>query len=83
MNSKFVQAIRAAVLIPVAALSLVAASQAQTAKPMAPAASMPMDHMQKGAAGSDDMKQSMTDGKEHAEDADPSEVGTGKSPRFW
>lgn len=59
MNLKFAHAIRAAVLVPAAALCLVAVSQAQSTKPMAPAASMPMDHMQKGAAGMGDMKQSM------------------------
>lgn len=59
MTSKFARAIRAAVFVPAVAVCFVTASQAQSAKPMAPAASMPMDHMQKGSAGSSDMKQSM------------------------
>lgn len=62
MNPRFVQTIRAAVLVPASALCLLTVSQAQSAKPMAAAASMPMDHMQKGPAGSGDMKRSMMSG---------------------
>ncbi len=62
MNAKLVQTIRAALLAPAAALCLIAVSQAQTAMPMAPSASMPMDRMHQGATGSGDMKQSMMSG---------------------
>ena len=47
-------------LVPLAALWLVSVpAQAQTAPAMAHSASMPMGQMQKGAAGSHDMKASM------------------------
>jgi uncharacterized protein (DUF305 family) len=62
VNSKLRQSIRAALLVPVSALCLLTLSQAQTAQPMSPSASMPMGHMQSGAAGSGEMKQSMMSG---------------------
>jgi uncharacterized protein (DUF305 family) len=52
-------------LVPLAALWLASTSAlAQTAPAMSPSASMPMGHMQKGAAGSPDMKASMMMGME-------------------
>ena len=62
MTSRFAQTIRAAVFIPAAVLCLLTVSQAQSAKPMSPSASMPMDSMHQGATGSGDMKQSMMSG---------------------
>ena len=50
---------RALCLAPVLALGMMAATQAQTVKPAMPSASMPQMQMQKGMAGSGDMKQSM------------------------
>lgn len=44
------------------AMGLMTATQAQTAKPAMPSASMPQMQMQKGMAGSGDMKQSMMTG---------------------
>jgi uncharacterized protein (DUF305 family) len=61
MSSRMHQAIRAALIAPISAF-LLTVSQAQTAAPIAPAASMPMGHMQHGAAGSGDMKKSMMGG---------------------
>ena len=46
-------------LAPVLAMGLMTATQAQTAKPAMPSASMPQMQMQKGMGGSGDMKQSM------------------------
>jgi uncharacterized protein (DUF305 family) len=62
MNSKKLQPLRAAMIVPLTALCLATAAQAQTAMPMAPSASMPMGHMKPGAMGSADMKQSMMGG---------------------
>jgi uncharacterized protein (DUF305 family) len=62
MNSKLLNAFRTAMLVPLTALSLATAAQAQTAKPMSPSASMPMGDMHSGAGGSADMKQSMMSG---------------------
>ena len=62
MNSKMLKSIRVAMLVPLTALSLATAALAQTAKPMASSASMPMGGMQSGAGGSTDMKQSMMSG---------------------
>lgn len=45
-----------------AALGFTAGAQAQTAHPMASAASMPMDTLHKGASGPDAMKHSMMGG---------------------
>ena len=59
MNPKLHPTMRAVLLVPITALCLLGLSQAQTAKPMSPSASMPMGHMQQGAAGSGDMKHSM------------------------
>ncbi len=65
MNLKMPNPIKALCLMPLAALCLASASvQAQTAPAMAPAASMPMGQMHKGAAGSPDMKASMMMGME-------------------
>ena len=59
MNRKSLQSLEQLSFATLAALCIVSgAAQAQTAKPMAPSASMP-SHMQKGASGSDDMKASM------------------------
>jgi len=56
---------KALFLLPLAALWLAAASvQAQTARAMAPSASMPMGQMHKGAAAAQDMKASMMMGME-------------------
>ena len=65
MNLKMPNPIKALCLMPLAALWLASASvQAQTAPAMAPSANMPMGQMQKGAAGSHDMKASMMMGME-------------------
>ena len=56
-------ALEALCLVPLTAMSLWSAEvQAQTAPAKAPAASMAQGHMQKGAAGSHDMKESMMTG---------------------
>ena len=65
MNSKFALVVCAAILIPASALCLVAVSPAQGAEIIEPAASMPMDPMHHGAAGSGDMKQSMMSGMDN------------------
>ncbi len=62
MNSKMLKSFRVALLVPLTVLTLATAAQAQTAKPMASSASMPMGGMQSGAGGSADMKQSMMSG---------------------
>ena len=62
MNSKLLKSLRAAMFVPLTVLSLATAAQTQTAKPMAPSASMPMGGMQSGAGGSADMKKSMMGG---------------------
>ncbi len=62
MNSKLLKSLRAAMLVPLTVLSLATAVEAQTAKPMASSASMPMGGMQSGAGGSADMKKSMMGG---------------------
>ncbi len=64
MNSNKLNSFRSALLVPLTLLCLatVAQAQAQTAKPMAPSASMPMGGMMSGAGGSGDMKQSMMSG---------------------
>ena len=60
MNLKTLNPIQAMCLVPLTALWLASGpAQAQTAPAMAPSASMPMGQMQKGAAGSHDMKASM------------------------
>ena len=65
MNLKTVNLGQALCLVPIATLWLASASaQAQTAPAMAPSASMPMGQMQKGMAGSHDMKASMMMGME-------------------
>lgn len=58
MNLKTINPIKAVFLVPATVLWL-AAAHAQTAPAMAPSASMPMGKMDKGAAGSHDMKASM------------------------
>ena len=62
MNLKLLKSLRAAMFVPLTVLSLATAAQTQTAKPMAPSASMPMGGMQSGAGGSADMKKSMMGG---------------------
>ncbi|MGJ7498563.1 DUF305 domain-containing protein [Variovorax sp. RT4R15] len=62
MNSKMLKLLRAAIFVPLTAVSLASAAQAQTAKPAASSANMPMGGMQSGAGGSADMKQSMMSG---------------------
>ena len=62
MNSTMFKSFRSAMLGPLIVLSLATAAQAQTAKPMASSASMPMGGMQSGTGGSADMKQSMMSG---------------------
>lgn len=65
MNLNLRKSIKTLCLVPVAVLYLVSAgAQAQTAPAKAPSASMPMAQMQKGAAGSKDMKTSMMMGME-------------------
>ncbi len=60
MHFKTLNPIKALCLVPLAALWLASvAAQAQTAPAMPHSASMPMGQMQKGAAGSHDMKASM------------------------
>ncbi len=63
MNFKSLNPFKAIYLVPLTALWLApATAQAQTASAMAPSASMPMGHMQNGAAGPHDMKASMMKG---------------------
>jgi uncharacterized protein (DUF305 family) len=60
MNIKTRNPLQALFLVPMAALALASApAQAQTTPTMAPAASMPVGQMHKGAAGPHDMKASM------------------------
>lgn len=60
MQVKTLNPIKALCLVPLAALWLASVpAQAQTAPATPHSASMPMGHMQKGAAGSHDMKASM------------------------
>lgn len=60
MHFKTLNPIKAMCLVPLAALWLASVpAQAQTASAMPHSASMPMGQMQKGAAGSHDMKASM------------------------
>ena len=62
MNLNLRKTVRAALLVTVSALYLLGVSQAQNSQPMSPSARMPISHMQKGSAGSGDMKQSMMRG---------------------
>ena len=62
MNSKMPKAFRSAILIPMTVLCVATVAQAQTAKPMASSASMPMSGMQSAPGGSTDMKKSMMSG---------------------
>lgn len=60
MNFNTLKPFKAMCLVPLTALWLASApAQAQTAPAMSPSSSMPMGQMQKGAAGSNDMKASM------------------------
>ena len=59
MKRETLKSVRALCLVPMTALCLVSAAQAQTSPSEAPSASMPQGHLQKGTGGSDDMKQSM------------------------
>jgi uncharacterized protein (DUF305 family) len=60
MNIKTRNPLEVLFLVPMAALALASApAQAQSTPTMAPAASMPMGQMHKGAAGPHDMKASM------------------------
>ncbi len=60
MHLKTLNPIKAMCLVPIAALWLTSVpAQAQTAPAMPHSASMPMGQMQKGAAGTPDMKASM------------------------
>ena len=61
MNLKTLNPFKLVCLVPLTALWL-ASAQAQTAPAMAPSASMPMGQMQKGTAGTQDMKASMMKG---------------------
>ena len=63
MNLKSLQRLKTLWLVPLTVLSLAAApAHAQTATGTAPAASMPMGQMHKGAAGAHDMKATMMTG---------------------
>jgi len=62
MNSKMLKAFRSATLVPLTLLCLATVGQAQTAKPMASSATMPMGGMLSGSGASADMKQSMMSG---------------------
>ena len=62
MNLKMLKSFRCATLVPLTVLFVATVAQAQTAKPMASSASMPMGGMQLGSGGSADMKQSMMSG---------------------
>jgi len=62
MNSKMLKSFRSAMLVPLTVLCVATVAQAQTAKPTASSASMPMGGMQTGSGGSADMKQSMMSG---------------------
>ena len=65
MQFKTLNPIKAMCLVPITALWLASVpAQAQTAPAMPHSASMPMGQMQKGAAGSGDMKSSMMMGME-------------------
>lgn len=62
LNVKTIKSARALACASLTALWFVPAAHAQTAKPMASSASMPMGSMQSGTGGSADMKQSMMSG---------------------
>ena len=63
MNLMLHKSLKALCRVPLAALCLASAGAlAQTAPATTPSASMPMGQMQKGAAGSKDMKAAMTMG---------------------
>ena len=65
MNRNTINRFKPMYLVPLTALWLASLSaQAQTAPAMSPSASMPMGQMQKGPAGSQDMKGSMMMGME-------------------
>lgn len=62
MESKSLKYIRVICLVPIAALCFTSGSQAQTAAPMKPSASMASDQMSHDRAGSEGMKSSMAMG---------------------
>ncbi len=62
MKRETLKSVRALCLVPMTALCLVSAAQAQTSPSAAPSVSMPQGHMQKGTGGLDDMKQLMMAG---------------------
>lgn len=73
MNFKSLKHIQALSLVPLTVLWLAAASaQGQTATGTAPAASMPMGQMHKGAAGAHDMKATMMTGMDEMQKMQPS-----------
>ena len=73
MSFKSLQRLKALSLVPLTVLSLAAAPvHAQTATGMAPAASMPMGQMHKGAAGPHDMRASMMMGMDEMQKMQPS-----------
>ena len=65
MNSKVFNLWRASLLVPLTALLLGVNALAQTTKPVAPMASMPMGKMQPGTGSLPDMKQSMMSGMDN------------------
>lgn len=67
MRVNTLRSVRTLCLAPMIAFGLASAAQAQVAKPAIPHASMPSASMpmQKGAAGSSDMKQSMMAGMDN------------------
>ena len=59
MHSTTLKSVLAAMLVPLTALAITSAAQAQAAHSMDSSASMPMGGMQSGAGNSAEMKQSM------------------------
>lgn len=73
MNFKSLKRFRALSLVPLTVLWLAAApAHGQSATGTAPAASMPMGQMPKGAAGAHDMKASMVAGMDEMQKMQPS-----------
>lgn len=62
MKHETLKSVRALYFVPMTALCLMSAAQAQTSPLEAPSASMPQRHLQKGTGGSDDMRQLMMTG---------------------
>lgn len=62
MKHETLKSVRALYFVPMTALCLMSATQAQTSPSEVPSAIMPLGHLQKGMSGSNDMKQLMITG---------------------